>query len=153
MDTKITTAQLNIASLTPIMEHFLDDFHKLITYLTHVKLRKPRKKIRPNSKPYDDAIILGLPSQWIAQHYGSTFKNIEKRKSELKKQGIVLLDARSRTSRLVKFITKNKLEHDEIFVELIRKMIEKSAEEDIVNRDICWYLTPSRKFYRNRRNS
>jgi len=124
IDRKITTAQLNIASLKPIMEHFLDDFDKLMTSLTQIKLHKPRKQVKTGSKTYDDAIILGLPSDLIAKMYGSTPKNIEKRKSVLKKQGIVLLDARSRTARLARFITKNKLDTAYI-IEIITKMLEK----------------------------
>jgi hypothetical protein len=127
IDTKIITNQLNKTSLTHIMEHFLDDFDRLMTILTGVKFRKPAKKARLGSKPYDNAIILGLQPSLIAKMYGTTLKYITKRKSEIKKMGIDVLDGRSKTAKRAKLIKEDQL--DDIYIEVIREMIEQESNE------------------------
>lgn len=111
IDRKITPGQLNAKSLRIIMEHFLDDFDKFMKRITKVKISKARKIKTQNPKPYDEAIILGLPPSFIAKKYGTTTSNIYKRKSQLKKQGIKLLDGRSRLNRLMKFLDKQQIEN------------------------------------------
>lgn len=133
LDTKITTIQLTLANLKPIMEHFLDEFHKLITSLIQVNIRKPKKQLRANSKPYDDDIILGLPSDLIAKMHRTTKKNIEKRRSELKKQGIDVLFMGSRTARLARFMTKHDLDTDYI-LRIIIEMLKAKYKGDIYNK-------------------
>jgi hypothetical protein len=127
IDMKITKSQLNVKSLTTIMENFLDDFDIIIKRLTGVKIQKIRIKI-PNPKPYDEAIVLGLPSSLVAQMYGSTHKNIEKRKSQLKKMGIKVLDSRSRVARLARFLTKDEIE--DIYSIMVRMLIEEYKRRD-----------------------
>lgn len=133
IDTKITTTQLTVGTLTPIMEHFLDDFHRLMRSLTYVKLRRPRKQIRPNSKPYDDDIIMGLPSDLIAQMHGTTKKNIEKRRAELKQQAINVLDMRSKTAWLARLMTKHDLDTGYI-MGIIIEMLKEKYKGDVYNK-------------------
>jgi hypothetical protein len=125
IDTKITTAQLTLANLRPIMEHFIDEFHKLITSLIQINIHKPKKQVRANSRPYDDDIILGLPSDLIARMHGTTKQNIEKRRSELNSQGVNVLDMRSKTAYLARFITKNQLDTSYLMGIIIRMLKEK----------------------------
>jgi len=125
IDTKITTAQLTLANLRPIMEHFIDEFHKLITSLIQINIHKPKKQIRANSKPYDDDIILGLPSDLIARMHRTTKQNIEKRRSELHSQGVNVLDMRSKTAYLARLITQNQLDTPYLMDIIIRMLEEK----------------------------
>jgi hypothetical protein len=128
IDTKITTAQLTLANLRPIMEHFIDEFHKLITSLIQINIHKPKKQIRANSKPYDDDIILGLPSDLIARMHRTTKQNIEKRRSELHSRGVNVLDMRSRTARLARLITQNQLDTTYIMSIIIEMLKEKYSD-------------------------
>lgn len=123
IDRKITSNQLNTASLRIIMEHFLDAFDILMTRLTGVKLRKPKIKNIPNSKPYDKDILLGLPPSLIKKKYGSTTNNITKRKSQLKKLGMDVLDSRSSVARLARFLTKEQI--GDIYRIMIQMIIEE----------------------------
>lgn len=121
---KITPHQLNIFNLRPIMEDFLDDFDRLMTKLTGVKLRGSRTIVNmPTYRPYDKAIVLGLPPSLIAQMYHTTPGNISKRKSELKTQGIDVLDGRSRTARLAKLMTVEDL--DKVYRDILKGLIKK----------------------------
>ena len=129
IDTKITKNQLNATSLRSIMENFLDEFDKLITTLTTVKLRKSLTKMPLNSKPYDEVIILGLEPVLIANMFGTTPGNIQKRKSQLKKWGFSVLDSRSKTSIDAKFITKD--QEYESYLYIMREMIERKIKKDI----------------------
>lgn len=109
IDTKIVTKQLNAKSFTPIMEHFLDDFHKLMKVITGVFLNKQSvvKKVK-NPRPYDTDIILGMDISFIAKKYGTTPSMVEKRKYELKNnEGIDIVDGRSTTARYAKFYTRD----------------------------------------------
>jgi hypothetical protein len=125
IDTKITTVQLNVQSLKPIVEHFLDDFDRWISQLINVHPHKPKQQVRANSRPYDDAIILGLPSDLIARMYNTTPNNINKRRSQLHSQGVNVLDMRSRTARLARFITQNQLDTTYIMSIIIEMLKEK----------------------------
>jgi hypothetical protein len=125
IDRKITSSQLNIRSLRPIVEHFLDDFDKLMTLLTSVHLHKSKHQLRAGSKSYDDAIILGLPSDLIAKMYGLSPKYIDKRRSQLRSQGINVLDMRSITARLARLITQNQLDTTYIMNIIIEMLKEK----------------------------
>jgi hypothetical protein len=125
IDRKITSSQLNIRSLKPIVEHFLDDFDKFMTGLTRVHLHKPKQQLQRGFKPYDDAIILGLPSDLIAKIHHTTPKNIDKRRSELHSQGVNVLDMRSRTSRLARLITQNQLDTTYIMSIIIEMLKDK----------------------------
>jgi len=104
IDTKIVTPQLNTKSFTPIMENFLDDFHNLITVITGRIFSKPTFKPRPNSKPYDEDIILGKPLSYIAKKHGTTESMVSKRKTELSNMGENILDGRSTTALNAKIL-------------------------------------------------
>ena len=132
------------------MEDFLDEIDNLMTILTGVKLHKARRIKIPNPRPYDNEIVLGLPSSLIAKMYGSTTKNIEKRKSQLKKQGIKVLDARSRVARLARLLTKDQLDRVyEIMVKMIMEEYEKKGREKGYNMEEVQYNrsnTPSKRY-------
>lgn len=123
IDMKITSSQLNTNSLRIIMEHFLEDFHKLMEILTRVRLRKSVKRRSPNSKRYDKAIVLGLPPTLIASMFNTTLSNVQKRKSVLKSEGIDVLDGRSQTARYIRLITVDEL--NKIHKKVIRRMFEE----------------------------
>ena len=106
IDTKIVTQQLNLQSFTPIMEHFLDDFHYLITVLTGITFNKLNFTPKPNSKPYDEDIIMGKPISYIAKKYRTSESMVSKRKTELGKMGENIIDGRSQTARYAKFLRR-----------------------------------------------
>jgi hypothetical protein len=123
IDMKIVTSVLNQPSLRIIMDNFIDDFDKLMTTLTNVKLAKARIKVPLKSKLYDSEIIKGYPSSQIAKRYNTTTKNIEKRRAELKAQGVDILDMRSKTARLARFI--GRLDEEDMKRRILHRMMEE----------------------------
>mgnify|MGYP006282993175 CR=1 FL=1 len=111
IDTKIVTSQLNTKSFNPIMEHFLDEIHKLMNVITGVYFNKHNVAKRVNNpKPYDTDIILGMDISFIAKKHGTTPSMVEKRKSELKnKEGVSIIDGRSKTYDLARFVRMDDL--------------------------------------------
>lgn len=106
MDRKIVTNQLNIKSLTPIMEHFLDGFDTFMSTTTGVNLTKIGLKKETDSKPYDRDIKLGMPPELVANRHNTTVSNIQKRKSDLKSRGRNIIDGRSKTARLARLLRR-----------------------------------------------
>ena len=83
------------------------ELHNLITKIIGLPLIKHSvvNQVK-NPKPYDTDIILGMDPSFIAKKHGTTVSFIQKRKSELKNdEGIDIVDGRSKTARLGKYIT------------------------------------------------
>jgi hypothetical protein len=126
IDTKITTNQINIPTLTKMMENFLDNTSMIFDGITGRKISDVKlktKKLTDGKMDWD--LRLGLPYDLISKkHKNVSIKSIKKRNSVLRARGIDLPDRRSKEWRGMQIMTKDLL--DAFLDNIIQEMQDRN---------------------------